>query len=142
MSEAVTRWRAALAAGAAYFGIVFAIGFVLGVARTLAIAPWAGPVGAVAIELPIILAAAWMVCLRVTRRFAVPAATGPRWAMGGVALGLLLVAEWALSLSLGGRSTAEHLALYAEPAHQLGLAGQLLFAIWPWVQGRRERRGP
>jgi hypothetical protein len=138
MKPQQVRRSGVLVAGAAYFGIVFAIGFVLGVLRTVAIVPWAGPVVAVAIELPVILVAAWWVCRWLTRRLAVPAAAAPRWAMGGVALALLLLAEWGLSLGLGGRSTAEHLALYAETAHQLGLAGQLVFAAWPWLQGRRE----
>ena len=40
---------------------------------------------------------------------------------------------------LAGRSMAEHLALYSQLPHQLGLAGQMTFAMFPWVQARRLR---
>lgn len=124
-----------LAAAAAYFAIVFAAGFVLGVLRTLWLAPALGPLGAVAIELPVVLAVAWLASARVLRRWPQP----PRQAaaMGALAFALLLSAEAALSLLLAGRSLGAHLALYALPEHQLGLAGQLVFAALPWWQARR-----
>lgn len=53
--------RAALA-GLAYFTLVFAAGFGLGTLRVLALAPILGEGGAVLLELPIILAIAWMAC--------------------------------------------------------------------------------
>ncbi|MEL7429628.1 MAG: hypothetical protein AAFN43_06475 [Pseudomonadota bacterium] len=43
-------------AGAAYFAIVFAAGFILGAARTFLLAPVAGEMLAVLVELPFILA--------------------------------------------------------------------------------------
>ena len=49
---------------------------------------------------------------------------------------LLMVAEAGLSMLLAGRSLVEHLALYALLPHQVGLAGQLVFAMVPWVQAR------
>jgi hypothetical protein len=47
---------------------------------------------------------------------------------------LLMLAEVALSIALFGRTLADHLALYADADHQLGLAGQIAFALIPWVQ--------
>ena len=38
---------------------------------------------------------------------------------------------------LAGRSLTEHLALYAQLPQQVGLAAQLVFSIFPWLQTRR-----
>jgi hypothetical protein len=138
----------AIGAGALYFAAVFALGFVLGVLRTLVLAPLTGPAVAVAVELPIILAFAWFASGRLVERLRVHAAPPERIAMGVVAFALLMVAELGLSITLGGRSLAGHLALYREPAHQLGLAGQLAFAAFPALRllrappGRRRADGP
>jgi hypothetical protein len=123
-----------LAAGAAYFAAVFAAGFVLGVGRTLVLAPWLGETGAVLLELPLILAWSWWVAGRIVRRWPLPG--GAALASGGLAFALLMAAEAGVSTQLAGRGLADHWALYAEPAHQLGLAGQLLFAALPWWRVR------
>lgn len=125
-----------LALAVGYFAAVFALGFVLGVVRTLALEPLLGRLLAVALELPLMLAWAWWVSRWLLRRHP-GLSPGRAAAMGAVALLCLLAAEAGLSLVLGGRSLAGHLALYREPAHALGLAGQLLFAAWPWLQARQ-----
>jgi hypothetical protein len=43
---------------------------------------------------------------------------------------------------LAGHSLTQHLALYAQLPHQVGLAGQLAFAVIPWMQSRRSRIAP
>jgi hypothetical protein len=53
---------------------------------------------------------------------------------GAVAFVLLMLAEAALSVGLSGRTVTEHLALYGEPAHLLGLAGQMAFATFPLMR--------
>jgi len=123
-----------LTSAAAYFAIVFGAGFVLGVLRTLWLAPAVGPLWAVVIELPVILAVAWLACVRALRRW--PLAPTQAAAMGVLAFVLLMAAEAALSLGPGGRSLVEHLALYARAEHQLGLAGQVVFAALPWLRAR------
>jgi hypothetical protein len=130
------RWttRQAMAAGLAYFGVVFALGFVLGVLRTLFVLPLAGETAAVAIELPIILGLAWIACRRLVRRFRLPPMLAARLVMGVVAFGLLMIGELSLSVLLGGRGLAEHLALYQQIPHLLGLAGQVTFALFPIIQ--------
>jgi len=125
-----------LALGVGYFAAVFALGFVLGVVRTLALEPVLGRLRAVALELPLMLAWAWWVSRRLLQRHP-GLSSGRAVTMGAVALACLLAAEAGLSMVLGGRSLAGHLALYLEPAHALGLAGQGLFAIWPWLQARQ-----
>lgn len=123
---------------AAYFATVFAAGFALGVLRTLVLEPRLGPVAAVALELPVMLGLAWLACGRILRRW--PLQPGQAAVMGAIALALLLLAEAALSVLLAGRTLSEHLALYAQAAHRLGLAGQLLFAAWPVVRAAARRR--
>ena len=61
---------------------------------------------------------------------------------GAIAFLLLMLAEAGLSTLLAGRSLADHLALYAQLPHQVGLAGQLAFALFPWMQARRSLRPP
>lgn len=133
-------WRAALS----YFGGVFALGFVLGVARTLFVEAGVSRLLGVALELPVMLAfSAWW-CSRLLRQQAVPARVPARQQMGALAFALLMLAELLLSTLLAGRTLAEHLALYRQPSHQLGLAGQLVFGLmplgllgWDWVRPGR-----
>jgi len=129
-----------LLTGAIYFAAVFAAGFVLGVLRTLVLIPLLGELGAVLVELPVILSIAWWVCTRILRRW--PLSPPAAVAMGAIAFLLLMGAEAGLSTLLAGRSLAEHLSLYAQLPHQLGLAGQLAFALFPWMQARRSQRPP
>lgn len=125
----------AIRLGAIYFILVFAVGFALGVARTLLLAPRLGETAAVLVELPLILLASWWVCARLLRgrRLGVAQALG----MGAVAFVLLMLAEAALGMGLAGRSMAEHLAHYRSTPGLLGLGGQLAFAAFPLLQVRR-----
>ncbi len=126
--------------GTAYVAAVFAAGFVLGVLRTLVLVPLLGELAAVLVELPLILTIAWLVCTRILRRWPLspPSALG----MGAIAFLLLMGAEAGLSTLLAGRSLAEHLALYSQVAHQVGLGGQLAFALFPWIQARGSQMPP
>jgi len=126
-----------LLTGTAYVAAVFAAGFVLGVLRTLVMVPLLGELAAVLVELPVILTIAWLVCTRILRRW--PLSPNAAVGMGAIAFLLLMGAEASLSALLAGRSLAEHLALYAQLPHQVGLAGQLAFAVIPWIQARRSR---
>lgn len=121
----------ALRAGSLYFAAIFALGFVLGAVRTLALAPWIGETGAVLAELPVILAASWFAAGRLARPL------GPalrlRIAMGGFAFALLMAAEAGLGAALG----AAPFAGLATPAGALGLAGQFLFAAFPALRTPR-----
>jgi hypothetical protein len=129
----------AITAGAIYFAAVFAAGFGLGVLRTLVLLPRVGALAAVMIELPLILGFAWWVCARILRRRDLR--SGQAVVMGAVAFALLMLGEAGLSLGLAGRSLSQHLALYAQAPHGLGLLGQLGFACMPWLQSRRGSTG-
>jgi hypothetical protein len=125
-------------AGIAYFALVFALGFVLGTARTLLLrdASGGGRLLAVLIELPIMLGASWFLCRSVVRRFAVAPTLAARAVMGGIAFALLMLAELGLGTLLAGRTPGEHFALYRQASYALGLAAQMAFALMPLLQRR------
>jgi len=131
----------ALAAGAAYFGLVFALGFVLGTVRELMVVPRLGPIAPVLIEVPLMLTASFGAARVVARRLAVPDAAGERLAMGAVAFVLLIAAETLTGLLLMGRSPGEQLAGYGTPRGAIGLAAQIAFALIPLVSGPTKRAG-
>lgn len=131
---------AALRAGMIYFAIVFAVGFVLGAIRVLAVIPQFGETAAVLIELPVMLALSWVACAWLVRRFAVPRRVPERLAMGGLAFVLLMAAEVGVSVFGFGRTLAEHVQAFQTASAQLGLAAQLVFAALPVVQ-MTPRRG-
>ena len=124
---------AAALAGAAYFIVVFAAGTILGAIRMLLVAPAIGKLAAVALELPILLGWSWIVAGWLLRR-RVPPSRAFRLVMGGTGFALLLAAELSLTLLLPGSSVVAFLARYREPAEQLGLAGQIGFALLPLVR--------
>jgi len=134
--------RQPIMAGLVYFGCVFAAGFALGVARMTLVVPRLSETLAVALELPIILAIAWIVCRWLIRRFEVPSLVSSRMVMGGVAFGLLMAGEVSISLLLADRGFLEHVQLYREAPHLLGLAGQIAFAVFPILQIRTAARQP
>lgn len=123
-------------AGALYFAIVFAAGFVLGTIRTLVLAPRVGEFAAVAIELPVMLAVAWIACGAVLRWIRLGQGIAVHAVMGLVAFALLMAAELALSLALGAPSVAAWLAGLTSAPGLLGLAGQVAFAIFPMIWQR------
>jgi hypothetical protein len=122
--------------GAIYFTLVFAIGFVFGTVRVLWLEPRIGALAAVALELPVMLAAAWVACGHILTRSQVTARHGADIGMGAVALLLLLTAEFTLGSFGFGRPVANQLAAYATWPGLLGLAGQIGFAAIPVVRCR------
>ena len=132
----------AVKAGLVYFVSVFAIGFILGMIRIPFLATLFGDLNAVLIELPIILGLAWLICLKIVRTFHVPPIVSSRLVMGGVALVILLIAEFALSTLAFGSSIIDHLRSYLTAPHALGLAGQCVFGLFPVIQlVLRDQRG-
>ncbi|MFN8521587.1 MAG: hypothetical protein U0821_00585 [Chloroflexota bacterium] len=128
-----------LLGGCVYFLVVFGAGMVLGTVRTLLVAPRLGEAAAVALELPIMLAISWIASSKTVRYFGVPGTTPARVLTGGLALLLLLCAEVGVSVIAFGRTVSAHFADYLETGTQLGLLGQVAFALFPLVQARRAR---
>lgn len=129
-------------AGFVYFAVVFAIGFGVGVVRTLAIAPSLGEIGAVAAELPAMLLVSWLAAGRIIRIWRVPARSTARLLMGGVAFLALMAAEAATAALMLDLPLAAYLAAFTEPAKLIGLAGQVGFALIPLLRLWREESGP
>jgi len=118
-------------AGVAYALTVFAIGFLLGTARILLLAPRVGSTIAVSVEAPIILAASWYISRIWMRRLTVSTEIRARILVGAVAFVTLMILEVALSSSLFHRSIGEYLADFRSPAGAIGLTAQICFATFP-----------
>lgn len=128
----------AIKAGLLYFVIVFAAGFVLGTLRVIVLLPFIGEIAAVALELPVMLAISWLACSRLGAQFSVPAKIPHRLAMGAVAFGLLMLAEFGLSVFAFNQSVAEYFTHLLTTSGLLGLAGQIAFGLLPLLQLRQK----
>jgi hypothetical protein len=127
--------REGLLAGFQYWGAIFALGFVLGAVRQTLLAPAIGAFWATAMELPLILSASWWWSTRLVRKRAWPAGARERWIMGISAFVLLMLAELLLDFTIGQRDPVAFVRAWLQPAGVLGLAGQVLFAVFPiWVE--------
>ncbi len=122
-------------AAIAYWALIFALGFVLGMVRALWLAPLVGALPATALELPVMLGASWWVAGWLIRRFAI-ASGGEALAMGAMAFALLLASECLLAAAISGQTAGAWLAGLAKPPAFLGLAGQVVFALMPWWRVR------
>ncbi|WP_431284795.1 hypothetical protein ACQW02_08285 [Humitalea sp. 24SJ18S-53] len=107
----------------------FAAGFVLGPIREFLLVPAMGRIGALLVELPLLLLFCAWIAPRIIRRFAVRA----RLAMGLCALALLLVLEFLAGVALRGWDLAEWLADFATPPGLLTLAA---YAVFAWLPAR------
>ena len=120
-------------AGALYAIVAFSIGFILGTVRVLLLAPRLGETTAVIIEAPIMLAASWFVCRWCVARLNVGPTVPTRSLMGLVAFLVLMLAEVGLG-AVFGRSLGDQLAGYGSPSGAIGLAAQVIFAMFPVIQ--------
>ncbi len=126
--------RAAACAGSLYFALVFALAFALGALRVTTLVPLLGELGAVVLEVAVVLAASWSASAWLTRSFRVPRTSVARLAMGGLALVLLAVAELTLGTLLFGRGAAAQIAALRTPPGVIGLVGQIGFGLVPFIQ--------
>jgi hypothetical protein len=124
-------------AGALYFALVFGAGFALGTLRVLLLVPRLGARTAELIEAPFMLAVTFLAARWTVRRLAVPSAWAPRLAMGGIALGLLLAAEFTLVLGLRGISMREYFATLDPVSGTVYYMLLGVFAIMPLLVTRK-----
>lgn len=130
--------KRALLAASVYFLALFSLGFALGTIRVVVIAPRFGALAGTIAEVPIMLVAAFWACRWMIRRWRVPSASVTRWAMTIWFLVLLFVFETVLGAALFGRTVVEQWAALATSTGQLGLAAQIVAALFPTMVGRRE----
>lgn len=128
-----------LTAASVYFFALFGIGCVLGPAREFVLRPRVGATAAVLIEAPVILSCIALLAPRIARRMLRPATRSARWAMGGIALALLLAAELVLSFGFRGQTPAEYFARFASMDGLIGLALFVVFGIAPAAAGALDR---
>jgi hypothetical protein len=116
----------------AYFASVFSIGFLLGVARTLWLAPWLGERGAELIEMPVMVTASFLVARALLSR---GPAVGMRIAvLGGLAaLALLICAELAVVVLARGQTIPDYVASRDPVSGAAYLLALGLFAAMPAV---------
>ncbi len=110
-------------AGVLYFVVVFGAGFVLGPFRILWVAPRIGTRMAELLESPIMFVITIVAARSIVRKLAVPPTPSSRFGMGGIGLGLMLIAEFTLVLWLRGLSIREYLTT-RDP-----VAGTVYYAI-------------
>ena len=121
-----------------YWAGIFALGFALGLIRTLWLTPLLGAPLAVTCELPIMLSASWLWSRHLVARHHV-AAGAPAIAMGVSAFALLMIAEFVLGAVGFGQSPADWFASFARPEGKIGLAGQMAYACLPLIAARTRR---
>jgi hypothetical protein len=131
---------AAFRAGAAYFALVFALGFLLGALRQGMMGHGFGRSLLVAIEVPLILAFAWLACGWCAGRFGVPIAAGARVLMGAIMFVLLQAGELAVGVALMGGAVASHMARLGTAAGVMELLPQMLAALFPLISARLHGR--
>ena len=126
-----------LKAGVVYFAVVFGAGFVLGPIRILWVAPRLGTRMAELLEMPIMFVITISGARWIVRRFAVPLTPSNRLGMGGIALVLMLIAEFTFVLWLRGLSIREYLSGRDPVAATVYYAMLGAFAIMPLLVARR-----
>jgi hypothetical protein len=118
-------------AGVAYFGLVFAAGFLLGTVRVVVLVPHLGVRVAELLEMPLLFVVILLAARLVVRRFALPRASLVRLRVGVLALGLMLVAELSLASALRGQSPGQWLAGRDPVSGSVYLAMLGVFAAMP-----------
>lgn len=136
---AVPQERARLRAfgcGCIYGALLFAIGFVLGTLRVLIVAPLIGTLAATMIELPLMLLAGYLLCIRVIRRGRISTDPAARAMMTAGFIIVLAAGELWVGMSLFGRSFDQLLADWRTTAGALGFAAQAVAALFPFIAAR------
>jgi hypothetical protein len=122
--------------GLAYFGLVFAVGFFLGVPRVLYLEPQFGARLAELMEAPVMLVAIFFSARFVTRRY--PAFRSRDLLVSGVfALLLMLAVEFTVVLYLRGLNISQYLAEKDPIAGTVYICMLVMFATMPWLVARK-----
>jgi hypothetical protein len=130
-----------LQAGALYFALTFAAGWILGPIREFWVIPRLGRTVGFLLEAPLMLVVSFLVARWVVRRVAVPPTLQTRALVGLVALGMLLVAELLGAWGLRGLSPADYLASFGSRPGAVTAATLPFFAAIPLLIGRLRNPG-
>ena len=122
--------------GGVYFVLVFGAGFLLGIVRVLVLEPRLGTRWAELAEAPVMLAAIVISARYVVRRF--PAAQRASYLLsGGLALLILIIAEFSVVLGIRGLTISQYFAERDAVAGSVYVAMLVVFAVMPWLVGGR-----
>jgi hypothetical protein len=125
-----------LKAGVLYFALVFGAGFVLGAIRTLWVVPRVGTRKGELMEMPVVLVVTIVAARWTVLHLGLPSATSARLGMGGIALGLLIVAEFGLVLWVRGLSIKQYFSTRDRVSGTVHYVMLGVFAIMPILVGR------
>jgi predicted ABC-type exoprotein transport system permease subunit len=131
---------AALRASAAYFGIVFSVGFLLGSIRVPFLVPRLGERTAELIEMPAMFVVIVFAAKFLVRRFGTELKGNIWLAVGALALLLMVAAELLLAVVLQSRSLAEYIASRDRISGAVYLGMLALFTAMPWLRQRTSAR--
>ena len=122
--------------GFIYYAVVFTTAFVLGVTRTVLVAPVMGMTAAVWLEVPIVLVVSWAVTRRLLhqRAFMLP----QRLIMGATAFSATMISEIVFAHILRDQSVVQWADEVVSPLGLVGLAAQVAFAAMPAIVGTRD----
>lgn len=129
-----------LKASLVYFAIVFGCGFVLGTVRTLWVLPRIGTRSAELLETPFMLVVSIVAARWTVLHLHVASARSPRLAMGGVAVLLLLLAEFGFVLLVRGLTIKEYLATRDPVSGTAYYVALGFFAMMPLFVGHKTLR--
>lgn len=126
-----------LKAGILYFALVFGIGFMLGMIRTLWVVPRVGTRMAELMETPVMFVIIIVVSRWVVLHLLISSVPSARLGMGGIGLGLLLLAEFGLVVWIRGLSIRQYLSTRDRISGAVYYVMLGLFAIMPLLVARR-----
>jgi len=121
----------ALKAGVLYFAVVFGAGFVLGPIRVFYVEPRLGTRVAELLESPIMFFVSVIAARLIVRRLAVPRVVFQRLTMGGIALVLMLLAEFSFVSWIRGLSFRGYVATRDPVSGTVYYLLLFLFALMP-----------
>ncbi len=125
-----------LSAAAAYFGLVFGAGFMLGAIRVPFLVPRLGERVAELAEMPVMLVVIVLAARFVVRRFGAPPPVSAWLPVGALALAFLVGAELALAALLQSRSVGDYVASRDPISGSVYLAMLGVFALMPAIVDR------
>ncbi len=123
-------------AGALYFLVTYAAGFVFGTVRELFVVPRLGQLTATLIETPVMLAVTYFAASWIIGRFADPPAFGERAAIGAIGFALLMAAEILFSGMIRGWSFEAWVGHLKTSDGAISMVLFVLFAIMPLIVRR------
>lgn len=125
----------------AYFGVIFAAGFVLGVIRTLWLVPILGERDAELTEIPVMLGLIVLTSRSLVNRWRERLSARRTLAGGAMALVLLLIVEFSVVLYARGLTVAEYFAARNPVAGFAYALSLVAFALMPWWVFARTKSG-